>query len=331
MGIDLPATLPEFSALLAFAKRFQPLKLAYRQMNCSRAVSPAGSLTERPKEAPMTEEYTNPCKKCGDVERDKVGRCRTCFRASHAAGQAARTAAHALRPRRPLVERFFAKVNKNGPVPPHRPELGPCHIWTGALDEEGRGSIFVGPVGTFEGINSRAVRVPRVAFYLKFGRWPTPEACHHCDNPPCVRVDHLFEGTHQENMDDAMNKGRMVMPPVRSGTSNVNAKLNEEVVRYILSSSSPGIVLARELGVANAQISKVRKRQTWRHVDGLVTPVRPRIGIRGEANAQAKLTDDDVRFIRTSALSDRVLGKLLGVHGSLVFLIRHRKAWGHVS
>jgi hypothetical protein len=32
-----------------------------------------------------------------------------------------------------LPERFWKKVDKNGPVPAHRPELGPCWLWTGAL------------------------------------------------------------------------------------------------------------------------------------------------------------------------------------------------------
>lgn len=37
--------------------------------------------------------------------------------------------------------------------------------------------------------------------------------CHHCDNPPCVRPDHLFVGSAQENAADARRKGRAALPP----------------------------------------------------------------------------------------------------------------------
>lgn len=41
------------------------------------------------------------------------------------------------------------------------------------------------------------------------------EICHHCDNKRCVRPDHLFLGTHRENMLDAWHKGRIPKPPNR--------------------------------------------------------------------------------------------------------------------
>ena len=52
----------------------------------------------------------------------------------------------------------------------------------------------------------------RVAFELANG--PIPDGvmvCHHCDNPPCVRPDHLFLGTNSENQRDSVQKGRSIV------------------------------------------------------------------------------------------------------------------------
>ena len=42
-----------------------------------------------------------------------------------------------------------------------------------------------------------------------YGTLPQKNLCHKCDNPACVRISHLFEGTQKENVDDARSKGRM--------------------------------------------------------------------------------------------------------------------------
>jgi hypothetical protein len=108
-------------------------------------------------------------------------------------------------PRPTLEQRFWAKVNKAGPIPAHRPELGPCWVWTGA---------------TWNGYGVLGGRGPnrahRVAYELLVG--PIPEgikACHHCDNRPCVKAiadrfgpAHLFLGTHADNMADMIIKNR---------------------------------------------------------------------------------------------------------------------------
>jgi len=100
-----------------------------------------------------------------------------------------------------LAERFAAKVNRDGPIPSHRPELGPCHIWTGA--RQGKyGAIRLGKRG------SKVKRAHVVAFFLAHGRWPDPCALHHCDVPLCANVAHVFEGTKLANVRDMIAKGR---------------------------------------------------------------------------------------------------------------------------
>lgn len=103
------------------------------------------------------------------------------------------------RKRKSAEELFWAKVDKNGPVPSHQPELGKCWLWLAAKDVDGYGSFGDG-------------RAHRFSFSLAAGRAPKMLVCHKCDNPPCVNPDHLFEGTPKDNTLDMVRKGRYHSP-----------------------------------------------------------------------------------------------------------------------
>lgn len=76
------------------------------------------------------------------------------------------------------AERFWAKVNKDGLVPAHRPELGPCWEWTGALNE-GYGRFRVG---------ERNEKAYRWAFEDAHGPIPDGlEPDHLCRNRACIK------------------------------------------------------------------------------------------------------------------------------------------------
>lgn len=94
-------------------------------------------------------------------------------------------------PRPSLEERFWSKVDKDGPLSENCPELGPCWLWTRAKRPLGYG-VFV--------LNGRLDGAHRVAYELTVG--PIPEGLeldHLCRRPACVRPDHLRPVTHQEN------------------------------------------------------------------------------------------------------------------------------------
>jgi hypothetical protein len=110
----------------------------------------------------------------------------------------------------PLATRFWKHVNKNGPVPKHKPELGRCWLWTGSTIR-GYGQLAERADDT-----QKTLRAPRVAWFLGTGAWPEHNACHHCDNPSCVRFSHLFDGTQAENMADMAAKSRSTRKPVQS-------------------------------------------------------------------------------------------------------------------
>ena len=108
--------------------------------------------------------------------------------------------------------RFWEKVDKNGPTPQRKPELGPCWVWKNALHTGGYGVLRI----PGEKKNARA---HVYAWTLENG--PVPAGMfvlHHCDNRACVRASHLFVGTNQDNIDDMVKKGRnrTARPPVAS-------------------------------------------------------------------------------------------------------------------
>lgn len=100
-----------------------------------------------------------------------------------------------------IEENFWKKVNKDGPVPEHKPELGPCWVWTRCLNHNG--------YGEFQYFGKRT-HTHRVSWLLAHG--PIPDGmlvCHACDNPACVNPEHLWLGTHKQNAQDAKSKGRL--------------------------------------------------------------------------------------------------------------------------
>lgn len=98
---------------------------------------------------------------------------------------------------RPAVsaeKRFWKYVNKNGPVPTHRPELGPCWLWTGAKNSWGYG-YFRGPAP-----ESKQIRAHNFSWGLHRGTMPEGlEPDHLCRSRACVNHEHLEAVTTKEN------------------------------------------------------------------------------------------------------------------------------------
>lgn len=82
--------------------------------------------------------------------------------------------------------------------------------------------------------------------------------CHKCNNKKCVRPDHLYAGTHKQNMDD-----------VAKTMSHPKRKLTSCEVAEIRSSSESQRTLARRYGVSQRSIWDVIRRNTYVHDDGL--------------------------------------------------------------
>lgn len=90
------------------------------------------------------------------------------------------------------IERFWAKVDKSDD----------CWIWTGSKKSNGYGS-FAWP-------NREHIEYAhRVAFIISVRELGAEECVlHHCDNRLCVNPQHLFVGSHTDNIQDMLSKKR---------------------------------------------------------------------------------------------------------------------------
>lgn len=95
-----------------------------------------------------------------------------------------------------------------------------CFIWLGATNPDGYGNVRVG--SRTDGTR-RQLKAHRAAWSAFVGEIPDGvHVLHRCDNPACINPEHLFLGTHTDNMRDMVAKGRAVLipPTVGQGSSN---------------------------------------------------------------------------------------------------------------
>lgn len=170
------------------------------------------------------------------------------------------TAAVATEMHTQWAPKFWARVDKNGPIV--RAELGPCWLWTGSRLPRGYGRFYPK--------NHVALYAHRVSLEMAEGKalGPGEEACHHCDNPPCVRPEHLFRGTKSKNMQDCLEKGRWGDTALR-GEEHPAHRLTEAQVLEIRAQGAAGArhrELARRYGVSRALISTIIRGEAWAHL-----------------------------------------------------------------
>jgi hypothetical protein len=153
----------------------------------------------------------------------------------------------------PLEVRFWGYVQKGE-------DPNDCWLWIGPKHERGYG-YFCSMRKTY--------RAHRFSWELHFPDQPIGdlEVCHNCpggDRPECSNPAHLFLGSHTENMEDMVRKGRSL-----KGSACPNAKLTEAQVREMRGLHAAGHSmkgLARMFNVKPQTVKSVVSGATWRHV-----------------------------------------------------------------
>jgi hypothetical protein len=150
-----------------------------------------------------------------------------------------------------VLARFWPRVDKT----PGQGPNGDCWIWTGGKTSVGYGLIAIG---------GKRQSVHRLSYELSNG--PIPEGLivrHKCDNPLCVNPAHLEVGTHKDNTNDMIQRGRLAQGPKRK------SKLSEESVisiRFKHLSGTTQSQLAKEFNVSISTINGIVLGRTWQYL-----------------------------------------------------------------
>lgn len=222
--------------------------------------------------------------------------------------------------RKPKLSReevFWSRIKKMGE--------NECWDWVGRISTSGYGTM---------GFKGKEMIATHIALLVIDGvDVPSGmEVCHCCDNPKCVNPNHLFIGTHMDNMRDMSNKWR---------ASRWKAKLTDDQVREIrilkkrgCSNSSLGL----QFGLDETTISNVANYRSYGWVDPenlTRSPLCKNVLIKGEGHGVlARLTPDDVRKIRQMKLDGYLhkdIAVMFKVGLTVVTNIINYKKWKHVD
>jgi hypothetical protein len=162
------------------------------------------------------------------------------------------------------LARFESKVDRSGT----------CHVWTAAHIPSGHGVFWLGkPI-------EKLVYAHRVALEQKLGRalLDNERATHTCDNPPCVKPDHLEPGDQKKNMGDAVSRGRHM-----HGERHYLTHLTDQDVREIISLlMTPGTTqdrIAARYKISRATVAQIKRGRNWKHIERPQGPWPRRTGV----------------------------------------------------
>lgn len=164
-----------------------------------------------------------------------------------------------------VMERYWAKVDKNGPLW----QGTPCWVWTSACTKRGYGQL-----GVKMGVRHVKMYAHRIALLIAGRMADGMESCHKCNNPPCVNPDHLYPGTHEQNMMQAWTEGLIPKPCPPIGELQWNARLTDSQVAQLRMQRAAGAKLIDLAAVWDCDfttVSDICRGKTRRAAGGPLT------------------------------------------------------------
>lgn len=136
-----------------------------------------------------------------------------------------------------------------------------CWEWQAALRSTGYGEVY------WPGHGRKKIAAHRASWLIHYGDIPDGLwVLHKCDNKLCVRPDHLFLGTHRDNVDDAVRKGIIKATRAR-GERSGNARLTDaqvteirerhRVIHPARKTGCSSTELAREFGITRQYVTQL--------------------------------------------------------------------------
>jgi DNA invertase Pin-like site-specific DNA recombinase len=158
-----------------------------------------------------------------------------------------------------IVERFLNKVNKHSGRF-CKVKKTECWEWLATKDLAGYGSF------SFSG---KQIKASKASYIIFVGDFPANKhALHTCDWPSCVNPEHIFPGTHQDNMTDKKMKGRA--KGQQKGSLHSLAQLVDEDIVKMFELNKQGHTAAQiaiQFNISEASVVLILQRKRWSHVN----------------------------------------------------------------
>lgn len=167
-----------------------------------------------------------------------------------------------------------------------------CWEWCGPRNPGGYGQYY--------GIKKYGFLVHRLSWTFHNGKSPGKKhVLHKCDVRNCINPEHLFLGTHRDNVADMIKKGRNIR-----GSGHPLSSLTERDVRLIFSDPRPHRKIAVEYGVSHSVITGIMYGITWKHVTGGVRAPARKIGrpMRLKCSKGHAFSKVDTYYLRTDKM-----------------------------